>query len=313
MKSLDNITQINSYFERLVTQVGLNNANGFTDINAISEDFYAKLLDVIFSTKLENLNLKKLNFPAIDLGDDEERLCFQVTSTNSKAKVEKTLDRFSKYKLYKQYDRLQIAVISVKKSIPKTPLKIPEHVVFDVSNDLLCVPDLIRKIQGLNLHKQLKILSLFQSEFDSHSSESVSNETETLIELIDYLSKNKSLPKKEINRVPDPEGKIRHHFSEHSSFLESEIVRLIPMYAKAKEEVWKIKGYNALDTEHIKIYLQNESSRILNENSNDPLIALDSLTKAFEKALSKSGKKYDYTAIRFFIVDELVKCNVFPI
>lgn len=90
MKRLDNITLINNYVERLITQVKLNNSVGLTDINSAAEDFFADLLNLVFGTNLVNLNLEKLNFPAIDLGDDKKRVCYQVTSTNDKPKIQKT-------------------------------------------------------------------------------------------------------------------------------------------------------------------------------------------------------------------------------
>ena len=312
MKSHENITRITSYLERLVTQVELNNGVGLTDINSSAEDFFCKLLNIIFDSKLVNLNLEKLNFPAIDLGDDEERLSFQVTSTKTKPKLQKTFDRFCKNDLFERFDSLRFVIISAKKYKPRGDFKIDCKLKFNKDTDILCVPELINLIQGASVSKQTKIIRLLESEFDSHSQVNVSNEAETLIELIDYLSSNRQKSTKKFKSAPDPEGKIKHRFAEHSKFLEDEIVRLIPLYAEAKETVWGVKGYNLIDIEHIRIYLQNESNRILDQCDNNPRVALDKFTEQLEENLSGSGKKYDSTAIRYFIIDELTQCNVFP-
>lgn len=312
MRSHENIARITGYLERLVTKVQINNGVGLTDINSAAEDFFCSLLNIIFDTKLKNLNLKKLNFPAIDLGDENERLCFQVTSTKSKPKIQKTINRFCEHELFKIYDDLKIILVSSSSYCPSGDFEINCALKFDKTKDILCIPDILKLIQGLSPSKQNSIIALLESEFDSISNTKVSNEVETLIELIDYLSSNKKIGLKKFTEIPDPEGKIQHRFSEHSKFLNDEIVRLIPLYAEAKETVWEIKGYNLIDIEHIKIYLQNESSRILNECDNNPRAALDKFINQLKVALSKSGKKYDETAIRYFVIDELIHCNVFP-
>ena len=38
----------------------------------------------------------------------------------------------------------------------------------------------------------------------------------------------------------------------------------------------------------------------------------NAIVKHFEKELSENGKNYDYCAIKFYRMDEMIKCNVFP-
>ena len=40
--------------------------------------------------------------------------------------------------------------------------------------------------------------------------------------------------------------------------------------------------------------------------------ALNKLVNFFEIKLGKNGKKYDKAAIKFYLINELIKCNVFP-
>lgn len=62
----------------------------------------------------------------------------------------------------------------------------------------------------------------------------------------------------------------------------------------------------------IMLYLQDISMQILKENKNDPIVALNKLVIYFEDKLSINGKKYDRMAIKFYLVNEMIKCSVFP-
>jgi hypothetical protein len=60
------------------------------------------------------------------------------------------------------------------------------------------------------------------------------------------------------------------------------------------------------------IYLQRHSDRVLNECNDDPSKALERLTREYANHVGTMGIEYDETAITFFLVDELTRCNVFP-
>lgn len=75
-----------------------------------AEYLYCDLLNTAFGYALGNMNRIRDNYPAIDLGDEDERLAVQVTSTGDAAKVRKTLERFYAHKLDKDYDRLIVLI-----------------------------------------------------------------------------------------------------------------------------------------------------------------------------------------------------------
>ena len=108
MKRQTNCYQIIALFGSLESKVRMNNSSGLTDINILSENFFCRLLNQIFDLNLKNVNLEKLNFPAIDLADSAKRVAFQVTSDSSKVKIKKTLKRFDDHNLSKDYDELKI-------------------------------------------------------------------------------------------------------------------------------------------------------------------------------------------------------------
>lgn len=72
-------------------------------------------MNVIYDYRLDNLNKKvENNFSGIDLGDDKNRISVQVTSDNSKKKIQDKLDKFERENYIKSYDRLIILITGEK-------------------------------------------------------------------------------------------------------------------------------------------------------------------------------------------------------
>ena len=110
----DAMEHITNALSILTTNVKLHNSRGRTDINKDAEDFYCGLLSIVLGKELKNLNLLEMNFAAIDLADEEGRLCVQVTSTEGRNKVDRTLEKFFAKELDRQFDRLIVLIIGEK-------------------------------------------------------------------------------------------------------------------------------------------------------------------------------------------------------
>jgi hypothetical protein len=171
----------------------------------------------------------------VDLGDHEKRIAFQVTSDSSKAKVVKTLKRFDDHEISKDFDKLQVVVITIKKSKIKDVLSLKCGIPFDKDKDVIDLSELNKTILGFDVGKQEIVLEFLRDEFeDSLSRAKQSTEVGTLIDLVDYLTKNKNLPTGDWEEEPDPEKKIKQRFSQHSEYLEKEILRLLPSVDRTK-------------------------------------------------------------------------------
>ncbi|WP_454842565.1 SMEK domain-containing protein [Pseudomonas hormoni] len=141
-----------TYHKKIITalswlkaQVELNNSIALTDINHGAEDFYCGLLNLIYGFKLKNINIINNNAAAIDLGDEDEKVAFQVTSTSALTKTKYTVDKFIEKKLYEKYDKLIILNI-VNKSIHRSAKIGNAEYELDTKNDIIDVADLIKAI-----------------------------------------------------------------------------------------------------------------------------------------------------------------------
>lgn len=84
------------------------------------------------------------------------------------------------------------------------------------------------------------------------------------------------------------------------------------MYGDALITVDETLGVDEAQDIIIMFYLQDISIQFLNETNDDPVKALNMLVTYFDDKLSTNGKKYDRAAIKFYLINEMIKCRVFP-
>ena len=186
---------------------------------------------------------------------------------------------------------------------------------FDKNRNILDYTDLITYLQTKDI-KLLETVNKFLSDnlVDqvTQKKEEQASEVETIIDLIEFITKNRSGLKSKDNIIIDPEYKIKKRFKDFTTALEGTYTSLYPLYGGALNIV-----YSTLEIDNAQelitiMYLQNLSIATLDNNSNNPVKALNELVYFFEQQLGKNGKKYDQAAIRFYLINEMIKCNVFP-
>jgi hypothetical protein len=142
---------------------------GKADIFTIAEDVICPVLSAAYELpNLENLNvIEHVNYPAVDLGDRESGVAFQVTSRVTTDKIEKTLDKFFEHGLHSDYSRLRFLALHKKQnSYPED--RINDHVKaafdFDPTRDALDLSDLERKITRVDTSKLSRIVQILSDE-----------------------------------------------------------------------------------------------------------------------------------------------------
>jgi len=309
------IKEIAESFALLSRQVEILNSVNFFDINIVAEDFFAGLLNLIYGYNLRNLNVSKKNTPAIDLGDEKNRISIQVTSDNSSEKIKETICKFIEKKSYLEYDKLVILILTKKKNYT-TVFDTKDKFKFDCAKDIIDYQDLMKIARGKNV-KELRNLSEFLSEefCDKLSKAKLTHakEIDTIMELIEYITKNKSkILKNRVDAVIDPDYKINKRFKEFAERIKSQYTTLYPVYVDTLNMIYDTLGIDEAQDLVKTMYLQDISIKYLDDAKDDPMKALDRLVNYFEVQLSTNGKKYDKSAIKFYLVDEIIKCNVFP-
>lgn len=297
----------------LSNEVAILNAINLYDINIVAEDFFPGLLNLIYGYELKNANYLEKNAPAIDLFDETNRIAIQVTSDSSSKKITHTIEEFNKNKSYKSYDRLVVLILTQKKKYTTT-FNTDGNFVFDKTKDIWDVEDLMKDIRELDTERIKEISNYLSKELcDKYYAVKTTQagEIDTIIDLIEYISKHRNV-KKGRNTEVDPEYKIYKRFREFADNLITEYTTLFAVYGDALEVVNDTLGIDEAQDIIIMFYLQDISIQYLDEAGNNPVVALNRLVAYFEDKLSVNGKKYDRAAIKFYLVNEMIKCRVFP-
>lgn len=166
MKQLEIENQLRDVVSRLTTQVELATSQGRTDINLALEDAFIPILKSVFNLPhLINLNRKIKNYPGIDLGDDHDRVAFQITSTVTLDKVKGTLEQFMERQYFNTFDELFVLMLVKKQgsySQASVNSALDERFAFNVKKHIIDLGDVLGMVAGLRLAAQERVLADFR-------------------------------------------------------------------------------------------------------------------------------------------------------
>lgn len=303
---------ITHYLTYLRMSVGHLNSLNLQDINVHAEAFFRDFLNLVLGYELRNINIIERNARAIDLGDENERIAVQVTSTSDLGKIKHTHKGFVASGLEGKYDRLVVLIIGEKRRYHDVSLGGEGIFAMSLIDDVWDIPELLRKVADLPLDRLERCRDFLRDELRVAEPRQ-SNEVSTLVRLIEVLSTAEEGISVGDNREdPDPDRKIRDRFADHAAFLERQYVDLHEIYGRALAEVNRHSDLGHVRVRKLQVYLMNWSDRVLTEHRGDPEAALDALTGKVLRMMGSSEVAFDDCAIRYYLIDQLIACNVFP-
>ena len=293
----------------------MSNSVNLQDINVIAENFYRDFLNLLYGYNLQNANHGQQNVASIDLFDEEKRFVVQVTSDNSSTKVHDTINGFNERSLYENYDRLIMLVITTKLNFPRAKFGKIGDSLFSKENDIIDFTTILNDINDLKLEKLELIKDFIVKEVGLkapfHKRNKESNEVETIMKLIEYLSANSDIDNS-LEKEPDPERKIYLRFADYADYLTGTYKELAHIYVTPLNAAEKAIGLDGVKVLKIQLYLKSLSNRYLNEKNGNPQEAIYAMVAFFSNKLSDANFDFDEIAAEFYLIDELIKCNVFP-
>lgn len=249
------------------------------DLNIYSESFFADLFNLIYGYSLVNINLFTQNADGIDLVDDKNKIVMQVTSTNTKEKVEHSLSREG-MREYRGYRFIFVLITDDGSYLKKKTYNNPYGLTFTPSQDIYDLAYILNSIMNYSVTKQKPIFDFIRKELEEDISVSKIDSNLTMI----------------INALSEEDLSSEVYSPEINSF---EIVRKI--------EFNKLIAVKSIIDEY-KVYFSkiNEKYKEYDKlGKNKSLSILNALHKMYVK---KKRTVTDSVELFFSIIEEA--CNV---
>lgn len=132
----------------LAHEVELRNSVNILDLNIYCEDFFARLLNLLFGHTLTNMNATQQNAASIDLIDKTNKVILQVSSTATQNKVQTALSHTT-LKSYSGYNFRFVSISKDASDLKKKTFQNPNGLVFSAADDIID----LKTISALLLHK----------------------------------------------------------------------------------------------------------------------------------------------------------------
>lgn len=306
-QNMENIIRKLSY---LKTEVSLRATLNLTDIHIYAENFYRDLLNLVYDIKLVNANFQTQNIAHIDLIDSINKKAIQVTSQNDNTKIKESIKGFFQNPLNQDY-RLKVLLISKESKNYTIDFTDEGKYNFNHIKDVIDMPRLITDINNKLTDEIATIANFLDKEILMSRPKTESNEVETIISLLEWLSDDKNYKEFDKNYECDPDKKINSQFKKYSNSFKEEFMDLYATYCFTVQEAKKSFGLDGVRAQKVSNFLKYMSNRLLREANGNPQNALDKLTDFFEEKLNINGMKADNGVIRYYLLDELIGCNIF--
>jgi hypothetical protein len=303
---------ITSRLAYLSSEVRLSGSMNLLDSNVLLEDVFKEILNITYGLKLQNANLIKQNIKAIDLIDCSSKTIIQVSSDNSKAKVQTSLDKIELPK-YEGYTFKFVCISKGVSHLKKHHFNVPEGISFNAETD--CYDD--KRILRDVLAKDIDTIRNLASYLEKSILPATADERRPSV--ITYvINRLADEPLAEIAVNPDTKSfdlepkidfnslkKWRDIISEYTVFS-----LLVDKIYRAYDEQGVNKSFAVLSSLH-DLYL-NLASELTGDALFDKLLesVYDIVNKDYECNESLTREELQMN-IKIVLVDAFVKCKIF--
>lgn len=303
---------ITSRLSYLSSEVRLSGSMNLLDSNVLLEDVFKEILNITYGLKLQNANLIKQNIKAIDLIDCSSKTIIQVSSDNSKTKVQTSLDKIELPK-YEGYTFKFVCISKEVSHLKKYHFNVPEGISFNTETDCYDDKRILRDVSAKDIDTKRKLASYLEESILPATAD------ERRPSVITYvINRLADEPLAEIAVNPDTKSfdlepkidfnslkKWRDIISEYTVFS-----LLVDKIYRAYDEQGVNKSFAVLSSLH-DLYL-NLASELTGDALFDKLLesVYDIVNKDYEYNESLTREELQVN-IKIVLVDAFVKCKIF--
>lgn len=303
---------ITSRLAYLSSEVRLSGSMNLHDSNVLLEDVFKEILNITYGLELQNANLIKQNIKAIDLIDCSSKTIIQVSSDNSKTKVQTSLDKIELPK-YEGYTFKFVCISKGVSHLKKHHFNVPEGISFNAETDCYDDKRILKDVSAKDIDTIRNLASYLEKSILPATAD------ERRPSVITYvINRLADEPLAEIAVNPDTKSfdlepkidfnslkKWRDIISEYTVFS-----LLVDKIYRAYDEQGVNKSFAVLSSLH-DLYL-NLASKLTGDVLFDKLLesVYDIVNKDYECNESLTREELQMN-IKIVLVDAFVKCKIF--
>lgn len=303
---------IEDKIDYLSYRIGKRGKINLLDLNIYSETFFAEMINMLLKLNLKNMNAIKQNVEGIDLIDHDNKVVAQVSSTNTKQKIENSLKK-EIIKKYKDYRFIFIPIVGDSDALRLKTFRNPHGINFNPEEDIYDTKAILNLVLNMKIGEQQNFYTFIKEELGNEV-DLVKVDT-NLAAIINILAKE--------NLVNIPNSPQINHFEINRKIEFNNLQN-----AKGTIDLYKVY-YSKLDekyTEFDKLgtnrslsvfsVLSNQYIKLQNEKQDD----IDIFYSVINNVIEIIQKSKNYVEIPYeelemcvciIVVDAFIRCKIF--
>jgi hypothetical protein len=303
---------IEDKIDYLSYRIGKRGKINLLDLNIYSETFFAEMINMLLKLNLKNMNAIKQNVEGIDLIDHDNKVVAQVSSTNTKQKIENSLKK-EIIKKYKDYRFIFIPIVGDSDALRLKIFRNPHGINFNPEEDIYDTKAILNLVLNMKIGEQQNFYTFIKEELGNEV-DLVKVDT-NLAAIINILAKE--------NLVNIPNSSQINHFEINRKIEFNNLQN-----AKGTIDLYKVY-YSKLDEKYIEFdklgtnrslsvfsVLSNQYIKLQNEKQDD----IDIFYSVINNVIEIIQKSKNYVEIPYeelemcvciIVVDAFIRCKIF--
>lgn len=303
---------IEDKIDYLSYRIGKRGKINLLDLNIYSETFFAEMINMLLKLNLKNMNAIKQNVEGIDLIDHDNKVVAQVSSTNTKQKIENSLKK-EIIKKYKDYRFIFIPIVGDSDALRLKTFRNPHGINFNPEEDIYDTKAILNLVLNMKIGEQQNFYTFIKEELGNEV-DLVKVDT-NLAAIINILAKE--------NLVNIPNSPQINHFEINRKIEFNNLQN-----AKGTIDLYKVY-YSKLDEKYIEFdklgtnrslsvfsVLSNQYIKLQNEKQDD----IDIFYSVINNVIEIIQKSKNYVEILYeelemcvciIVVDAFIRCKIF--
>lgn len=282
------------------------------DLNIYSETFFAEMINMLLNINLKNMNVIKQNVEGIDLIDHINKVVAQVSSTNTKQKIENSLKKEIMYK-YKDYRFVFIPIVGEADTLKTKTFSNPYGIKFNPKEDIYDVKSILNLVLNMKIGDQQNFYTFIKEEL-GNTVDVVKVDT-NLAAIINILSKENLVNVSDSPEINHFEINRKIEFNNlQNAKMTIDLYKVY--YSKLAEKYMEFDKQGINKSLSVFSVLSNQYVRLQNERRDDVDVFYSVINNVIE--IIQNSKNYveiPYEELEMcvciIVVDAFIRCKIF--